>query len=341
MFGSKLFGILDLVSRPDRGRCSGSNRKPRLEALEFAAKLSSRFLVAVTGFGFVVIAALIFVPPPFWHELDITLRDVYWRLFTEKVKQFELALQANDQTQIQATSRMFFGLTGDLRPRDYGESYFIHALESALFSTDAEVRLSAAEAGSSLRPNDSLFLYHLGIERLRAGETGAGIEALKRSFQLRPHSRQAASALIRALEQTQDNSAILRVRSEYTSGVSSVVGKMTPLHVIYNRSDGAIVGELQRFDACRPIDLPLRGGPNLRLNAVYFPQVDRLRVSVDAVTTEAIERLQNFRTAPGGGLISEIAVGDAFMTTPGIIFKGNPQAFSLQMEFCADGGSGP
>lgn len=341
MIGSKLIDILDRISRPVGGRNSRGSRKLRLKALEVVSNLSLSALIALAGCGLVAIVALIFVPPPFWRQLDTVFRSGYWSLFNEKVNRFELALRSKDESQVQASSHMFFGLVGDLQMRDYGEAHYVRALEAALSSRAPAVRLRAAETGVALRPNDSLFWFHLGIERLQAGETDSGIEALQKSFRLRPYSRQIAAALIRAFEQRQNNNAILRVRTEYASGVSSVAGKMAPLHVNYIRPDGGIVGELQRVDACGPMDLALRSEPELQLNAIYFPQVDGLRVSVDVVTMRAIERLQKFRAIPGGGFVSEIAANDPFTTTPGIIFKASPQASSLQIEFCAADGFEP
>ncbi len=334
MLGSKLIGILDRVSRPDSGLSRSSSRKPRLKAIELVANLLSSTLIAVTGCGFVAFTALIFVPPPFWSQLDTAFQTGYWSLFTEKVNRFEFALREKNEAQVQENSHMFFGLAGNLRPRDHGEAHYVRALEAALLSTTQAVRLKASETGIALRPNDSLFWYHLGIERLQAGLTGPGIEALQNAFRLRPYSRQTATALIRALESIRNDEAILRVRAEYVSGVSSVVGKMMPLHVVYSRSDGSIEGELQRFDACGPVSLALRSGSDLKLSAIYFPQVDGLRVSVDAVTMRAIERLQNFMATSSGELVSEIAANEPFMTTPGIIFMGSPQASSIQIEFC-------
>lgn len=341
MVGSKLIDILDRVSRPVDRRNSRGSRKLRLKALEFASNLSLSALIALAGFGFVAIMGLIFVPPPFWGQLDSIFRTEYWTLFNAKIDRFELALRSKEEAQVQAGSHMFFGLAGDLQMRDYGEVRYLRALEAALSSSTPAVRLRAAETGVALRPNDSLFWFHLGIERLNAGKSASGIEALQKSFRLRPYSRQIAAALIRAFDQAQDSNAILRVRTEYASGVSSVAGKMAPLHVTYVRPDGGIVGELQRVDACGPVDLALRNEPELKLNAIYFPQVDGLRVSVDAVTMRAIERLQNFRTAPEGGFISEIPADAPFTTTPGIIFKGSPPSSSLQIKFCAADGVEP
>lgn len=335
--GSGLIEVLDRISRPGR-RNSGNSRKQRLNALEFVANEASSALLAVTVGGLVLVLALVLVPPPFWSKLDKVFRVAYWGLFTAQVYKFERALQEKDEIRIQERSRPFFDLADDLRLRDHGEARYVRALESALSSATPAVRLGAAETGVALRPNDSLFWYHLGIERLRAGQGGPGIEALQKSFRFRPYSRQAASALIRAFEQTGNKDAILRVRAEYASGVLMVAGKRVALHVMYARPDGGIEGKLLRFDACSPIRLALRDGSDLQLKAVYFPPIDGLRASVDALAVQAIERLQHFRAVPEGGFVSEITPGDAFMAAPGIFFKGSPPESSVQMEFCMAGG---
>jgi hypothetical protein len=119
--------------------------------------------------------------------------------------------------------------------------------------------------------------------------------------------------------------------------VAIFAGKRTVINVMYAHPDGVMERELQRFDACRPAQLALLRGKGLQLKAIIFPAIDGLRVSVDPVTKNAIDRVEHFKTG-SGGFVSEITPDDAFMATPGLFFKGTPPGQSVQMEFCVAGG---
>ena len=328
--GSGLVRVLDRLSRPVNLR---SNRMQRLQMLKGVANLASISLFAVAMFGLILVFLLLFLPPSVWIKLDSACRDAYWFPFNSKVERFERALKEKDELRIKELSRSFFNLAGDLQQRDFGEKSYVRVLELALSSTTPEVRLRAAATAVDLRPNDSLFWYHLGIERMRTGQGEGGIEALQAAFKLRPFSFQVASALIHAFEQSGDEKAILRTREEYTTAVSMVVGKRAALTVMYVRPNGEMIGELVRFDSCVLSRLTLRNDPTLQFRGIIFPPVDRLYLSLDAAAVADIEQLQRFKVNSDGGFVTEIAEDDPLTMSPGIFFKGN-RPESVQLRFC-------
>lgn len=329
-----LIGILDRISRPrSRNDEQPDHRRKRLAALEFVAnELSLALFYAVAG-GLVLIMALVLLPSSFWDGLDDALRTAYWRPFHSRIGSFQTVLQGGDKTKIEAEARLFFDLARDLRPRDHGEADYVRMLELAVSAGPPAVRLRAAELGVSLRPNDSFFWYRLGMERMQARPVVQGIEALQKAFRLRPYSRQIAAALISAFEQTGDEDAVRRVRTEYVSGIEAAAGKRAPIQLRYMQPDGVARIDLLRLDACSPVRLHLRDVNGAVLKDILFPPVDGLQVSVKQEKSFIFNKLSNFRAGPAGGFVSTIEPGDKFMATPALSVGGNPEGF-MQMEFC-------
>jgi hypothetical protein len=326
----RLVIFFDKISRPVR---VNNNRALRVLFIKDIFKYLSITFFSISFIGLLLALSLLILPPPVWNKFDTILRDIYWQSNSAKIDKFRYLLK-NDVLKAQEFSDSFFNLASDLQQYDYKESHYIDTLELALSSGSPKIRLRAAETGTVLRPNDSLFWFHLGTELLHKGQIEDGIKALQTAFRLRPFSSKVAKALIEALERIGNNDEKLKTKKDYINAVSMVVGNKASLTFMYVLPNGNPFGELRRIDSCVTYVFFQNADPNLRLEGIVFPPIDGLNVYIDKITK--IKSFNGFAKISDNKFISEIKASEPFSSSPVIYFNNNSNnnTESLKLYFC-------